>query len=46
MIESEQSMVFDEAENRLHAQKAVILMLMTEGVEDYEEGEEKGDEEK
>jgi ornithine carbamoyltransferase len=30
VIESEQSVVFDEAENRLHAQKAVILLLMTE----------------
>lgn len=37
VIESWQSVVFDEAENRLHAQKAVILMLLTEGVEDFEE---------
>ena len=28
VIESWQSVVFDEAENRLHAQKAVILRLM------------------
>lgn len=28
VIESEQSVVFDEAENRLHAQKAAILRLM------------------
>ena len=37
VIESWQSVVFDEAENRLHAQKAVILMLLTEGEEDFEE---------
>jgi ornithine carbamoyltransferase len=42
VIESEQSVVFDQAENRLHAQKAVILMLMTEGVEEYEGEEEDG----
>jgi ornithine carbamoyltransferase len=28
VLESWQSVVFDEAENRLHAQKAVILRLM------------------
>ena len=31
VIESWQSVVFDEAENRLHAQKAIILHLMVEG---------------
>jgi ornithine carbamoyltransferase len=31
VIESWQSVVFDEAENRLHAQKAIILSLMLEG---------------
>jgi ornithine carbamoyltransferase len=31
VIDSWQSVVFDEAENRLHAQKAVILSLMVEG---------------
>jgi ornithine carbamoyltransferase len=43
VIESERSVVFDEAENRLHAQKAVILMLMTEGEEEYEEEEDEGE---
>ena len=28
VIDSGQSVVFDEAENRLHAQKAVILLLL------------------
>ena len=28
VFESEQSVVFDEAENRLHAQKAVLVRLM------------------
>jgi ornithine carbamoyltransferase len=28
VIESDQSIVFDEAENRLHAQKAVMLKLI------------------
>ncbi len=28
VIESEQSVVFDQAENRLHAQKALLLMLL------------------
>jgi ornithine carbamoyltransferase len=28
VIESAQSVVFDEAENRLHAQKAVMVQLM------------------
>jgi ornithine carbamoyltransferase len=28
VIDSKQSIVFDQAENRLHAQKAVILKLM------------------
>ena len=28
VIESERSVVFDEAENRLHAQKALLLTLM------------------
>ena len=29
VIESEQSVVFDQAENRLHAQKALLLMLLS-----------------
>jgi ornithine carbamoyltransferase len=29
VIESKRSVVFDQAENRLHAQKALLLMLMT-----------------
>ncbi len=29
VIESRQSVVFDQAENRLHAQKALLLMLLT-----------------
>jgi ornithine carbamoyltransferase len=29
MIESPQSVVFDQAENRLHAQKALLLMLLS-----------------
>jgi ornithine carbamoyltransferase len=28
VIESSSSVVFDQAENRLHAQKALLLMLM------------------
>jgi ornithine carbamoyltransferase len=28
VIESSRSVVFDEAENRLHAQKALLLMLL------------------
>jgi ornithine carbamoyltransferase len=28
VIESEQSAVFDQAENRLHAQKALLMMLL------------------
>jgi ornithine carbamoyltransferase len=30
VIESRQSVVFDQAENRLHAQKALLLMLLSE----------------
>ena len=33
VIESDQSAVFDEAENRLHVQKSVILHLLTEELE-------------
>lgn len=33
VLESDQSVVFDEAENRLHAQKSVILKLMIEDVD-------------
>ena len=29
VIESPQSVVFDQAENRLHAQKALLLMLLS-----------------
>jgi ornithine carbamoyltransferase len=29
VLEGRQSAVFDQAENRLHAQKALLLMLMT-----------------
>jgi ornithine carbamoyltransferase len=32
VFESSQSIVFDQAENRLHAQKAVLLMLFSDGV--------------
>jgi ornithine carbamoyltransferase len=28
VIEAERSVVFDQAENRLHAQKALLLMMM------------------
>jgi len=28
VIDSEQSVVFDQAENRLHSQKAIILYLL------------------
>jgi ornithine carbamoyltransferase len=31
VIESARSVVFDQAENRLHAQKALLLMLLSEG---------------
>jgi len=33
VVESWQSVVFDEAENRLHAQKALILKLMLGEIE-------------
>jgi ornithine carbamoyltransferase len=33
VIDGPQSAVFDEAENRLHVQKAVLLTLMGEGSE-------------
>jgi ornithine carbamoyltransferase len=29
VMESHQSVVFDQAENRLHAQKALLLMLLS-----------------
>jgi ornithine carbamoyltransferase len=29
VIESERSVVFDQAENRLHAQKALLLMMIS-----------------
>ncbi len=29
VIESSRSVVFDQAENRLHAQKALLLMLLS-----------------
>jgi ornithine carbamoyltransferase len=29
VMESPRSVVFDQAENRLHAQKALLLMLLT-----------------
>src|SRR5205085_10665209 len=32
VIESERSLVFEQAENRLHAQKAVLLMLLGSNV--------------
>jgi ornithine carbamoyltransferase len=28
ILDSEQSIVFDQAENRMHAQKAIVLMLL------------------
>ncbi|MGH9576175.1 MAG: ornithine carbamoyltransferase, partial [Terriglobales bacterium] len=31
VIDSPQSIVFDQAENRLHVQKAILLLLMGEG---------------
>jgi ornithine carbamoyltransferase len=33
VMESKQSIVFDQAENRLHAQKAVMVRLMGSGAE-------------
>jgi ornithine carbamoyltransferase len=32
VIDSPQSVVYDQAENRLHAQKALMLLLMQDGV--------------
>jgi ornithine carbamoyltransferase len=29
VVESPRSVVFDQAENRLHAQKALLLMMLT-----------------
>jgi ornithine carbamoyltransferase len=29
VVESTQSVVFDQAENRLHAQKALLLMMLS-----------------
>ena len=34
MLEGPQSRVWDEAENRLHAQKALMAMLMGPGADD------------
>jgi ornithine carbamoyltransferase len=33
VIEGPQSVVFDQAENRLHAQKAVLALILAEGLE-------------
>jgi ornithine carbamoyltransferase len=33
VIEGPQSVVFDQAENRLHAQRAVLLLLLGEELE-------------
>jgi ornithine carbamoyltransferase len=32
VIEGPQSVVFDQAENRLHAQKAVLALILAEGL--------------
>jgi ornithine carbamoyltransferase len=34
VIDGPQSVVFDEAENRIHVQKAILLTLMGEGSDD------------
>jgi len=33
VIEGPQSVVFDQAENRLHAQKAVLALILVEGLD-------------
>ncbi|MGH9539616.1 MAG: ornithine carbamoyltransferase, partial [Terriglobales bacterium] len=41
VIDSSRSVVFDQAENRLHVQKAILLMLLGDGAQNFSGGAKK-----
>jgi ornithine carbamoyltransferase len=41
VIDSARSVVFDQAENRLHVQKAILMMLLGGSVHRYSAGQKK-----
>jgi ornithine carbamoyltransferase len=41
VIDSARSVVFDQAENRLHVQKAILMMLLGGNVHRYSAGQKK-----